>query len=429
MERSLLALYPNIAAEWHPTRNGDLKPSGVAAHSNRYVWWQCVFGHEWEAKINNRTSSLSACPYCGRKKTIKGENDFAHLFPTLLEEWDFEVNTIDPSTIFPQSNKKVAWKCAEGHAWLARVDHRVNGENCPVCNGQKPDVGKTDLQTLYPDIAALWDVEKNGNLLPVDFLPFSHHQSHWKCPKGHEWKSAICIVVRSYQRNPGRTGCPVCSGKVVHPDNCLAAVAPQLAAEWDDENERTPFEVTLHSNIRARWKCSVCGHRWESKVNNRAQGTGCPACKHFIATRENNLIILAPSLAEEWDAEKNELTADNIAACSNLSYWWKCKEGHEWKATVSNRYLLGYGCPQCAKRVVIVGETDLATVRSELIPEWDIARNAPLEPTMVTAFSNWKVYWKCPNGHSYRSAIASRSYGSECPICNGRRQYRRKFST
>ena len=96
---------------------------------------------------------------------------------------------------------------------------------------------------------------------------------------------------------------------------------------------------------------------------------------------------------------------------------------------MSNRYLLGYGCPQCAKRVVIVGETDLATVRPELIPEWDIARNTPLEPTMVTAFSNRKVYWKCPNGHSYRSAIASRSYGSECPICNGKRQYRRKFST
>lgn len=44
-ENDLQTVYPEIAQEWHPTKNGDLSPGEVAPHSNQYAWWKCVEGH------------------------------------------------------------------------------------------------------------------------------------------------------------------------------------------------------------------------------------------------------------------------------------------------------------------------------------------------------------------------------------------------
>lgn len=54
-EKSIATLHPEIAAEWHPTRNDRLKPEQVAPQTNKRFWWQCKFGHEWQSKVNYRT--------------------------------------------------------------------------------------------------------------------------------------------------------------------------------------------------------------------------------------------------------------------------------------------------------------------------------------------------------------------------------------
>ena len=41
----LATLYPELAAEWHPTKNGALTPEQVLAGSEKRVWWQCGRGH------------------------------------------------------------------------------------------------------------------------------------------------------------------------------------------------------------------------------------------------------------------------------------------------------------------------------------------------------------------------------------------------
>ena len=53
---NLLAVQPGIAEQWHPVKNGDLTPKNVLPYSNKKVWWVCSKGHEWEARINNRTT-------------------------------------------------------------------------------------------------------------------------------------------------------------------------------------------------------------------------------------------------------------------------------------------------------------------------------------------------------------------------------------
>ena len=58
---SIASLFPEIANEWHPTKNGNLKPADVVAASNKKVWWKCPKGedHEWEMTLYPRTTQDS----------------------------------------------------------------------------------------------------------------------------------------------------------------------------------------------------------------------------------------------------------------------------------------------------------------------------------------------------------------------------------
>ncbi len=62
-ENCLATIYPGLAEEWHPTKNGNLTPKDVAPKSNKKVWWKCPMGHEWETLIVRRTTG-SRCPIC-----------------------------------------------------------------------------------------------------------------------------------------------------------------------------------------------------------------------------------------------------------------------------------------------------------------------------------------------------------------------------
>lgn len=59
----LATLRPDLAAEWHPTRNGALNPTEISVHSNKNVYWRCKKGHEWQAAVGLRTRGHT-CPYC-----------------------------------------------------------------------------------------------------------------------------------------------------------------------------------------------------------------------------------------------------------------------------------------------------------------------------------------------------------------------------
>jgi predicted nucleic acid-binding Zn-ribbon protein len=68
-ERSLAALHPELALEWHRERNGELDPSRVAPASGRRVWWRCpTCTHEWEARIDARTLGRTGCPACALQR-------------------------------------------------------------------------------------------------------------------------------------------------------------------------------------------------------------------------------------------------------------------------------------------------------------------------------------------------------------------------
>lgn len=130
------------------------------------------------------------------------ENSLATLNPELLSEFDFEKNPIKPEQLSIHSGKLVWWKCSAGHKWQAPVDRRVNGSKCPFCRNRKVDKLNC-LATTHPELAQEWNTEKNGSATPNDYTSGSHFKAWWKCPAGHEWKTAI------YHRSHGQN-CPTC---------------------------------------------------------------------------------------------------------------------------------------------------------------------------------------------------------------------------
>jgi hypothetical protein len=68
----LSSLHPLVAALWHPTRNGDLRPDGISAGTDRKVWWLCEAEHEWQATVGNRVLG-TGCAKCALKGTSRIE--------------------------------------------------------------------------------------------------------------------------------------------------------------------------------------------------------------------------------------------------------------------------------------------------------------------------------------------------------------------
>ena len=82
----LATTFPELAKEWHPTKNGTLCPSDVSMRSGEKVWWLGKCGHEWQATVSHRTDGQN-CPICSTHKLLSGYNDLATKFPLVADEW------------------------------------------------------------------------------------------------------------------------------------------------------------------------------------------------------------------------------------------------------------------------------------------------------------------------------------------------------
>jgi DNA-directed RNA polymerase subunit RPC12/RpoP len=199
--RSLEIFNPALAKEWNCARNGILKPWSVGPMSDKVVWWICKEGHEWQAKVANRSRGYG-CPYCSGR-IASNQNCLKITNPALASEWHPKKNlNLTPLDVSSGSSKKVWWKCKEGHEWEARIGSRARGNGCPYCSG-RATCNDNCLLTLNPPLATEWHPSKNGDLSPKDVTPMSGKKVWWICAKGHAWEARVI------RRSLG-DGCPFC---------------------------------------------------------------------------------------------------------------------------------------------------------------------------------------------------------------------------
>ena len=200
---------PEVAREWHPTKNGEKKPVEFTPVSGHKVWWLCSKNkkHEWQTSISKRTSpnEKTGCPYCIGRLFFR-EDSFAGKYPHLLKEWHPTKNgNKDPYTISEKASYLAWWKCdqADDHVWKTLTRHRAEGSGCPFCEGQRID-SKTNIVFLKPKYIDEWHPTKN-TLDPTKIgLMNNKDKLWWLCKHcGYEWETAAS------NRTMGN-GCPMC---------------------------------------------------------------------------------------------------------------------------------------------------------------------------------------------------------------------------
>ena len=274
----------NILSQWHPTKNGDLRPETVPFGTHRKVWWQCDKGHEWQAEVKSRAVG-KGCPYCTNRKILVGFNDLATTHPDLAAQWHPTKNgeSLLQKVTFG-THRKVWWQCDKGHEWQAFIPSRSNcGNGCPACTGKMIIPGENDLASNFPDLAAQWHPTKNVGRTPEGVSAYSNHRVWWQCDKGHEWRAPVGD--RSYKG----VGCPYCSNRrVLAGFNDLATLEPRVAAQWHTElnGPLTPEMVTPGSHRRVWWRCGE-GHVWKAVIYSRTgeKKCGCPVCAGNVRRR------------------------------------------------------------------------------------------------------------------------------------------------
>lgn len=207
---SLKSLYPKVAREWHGAKNGNITPADVTAQANKSFFWQCAKSphHIWKARVANRTTRGSGCPYCAGKIASR-ENNLRSTHPAIAKEWHASKNGIlKPSEVTEKSAKSVWWQCKRvpEHEWQTKIQTRTNYKTgCPFCACKK--VSKTNsLACLLPDLARDWHPQKNGKLTANDVTRGSTKRVFWQCSKdsSHEWETTVG------SRGVGKSGCPHC---------------------------------------------------------------------------------------------------------------------------------------------------------------------------------------------------------------------------
>lgn len=133
----LATVDPELAAQWHPTLNGDLTPDDVVLKSSKTVWWKCdaADDHVWSTKVSGRTGR--SCPFC-TNRMVCDSNCMATTHPHLATQLHPTLNgDVNAHNVVAGTGKKLWWRCPnfEQHAWQQRGSSRKRrqGAGCPHC--------------------------------------------------------------------------------------------------------------------------------------------------------------------------------------------------------------------------------------------------------------------------------------------------------
>ena len=263
------------------------------------------------------------------------------------------------------------------------------------------------LAEAHPEIAAQWDYEANGSLLPQHVTYGSNKRVAWLCREcacghAHKWEADI------NDRTIRNRGCPVCAHKRPCQCNSLAALHQDLAAQWHPtaNGPHQPADFTEQSHFKATWQCSrhSPSHVWEAAIMHRTKqlATGCPKCfeaRRGQSSRRVSVAAERPDLAQQWHPTKNgALTPADVTCGSVRQVWWLCEKStcqhpHEWPVSVNSRVSLKTGRHFCSKRRFCVCNS-LAGLVPEVAKEWHPTHNGDFMLEQCAPAAGKCVWWQ-----------------------------------
>lgn len=408
-DNSLAQLRPDIAQDWHPSKNQPLTPHDVIAGGGTKVWWTCKHGHDWQATVGTRVHNGTGCSKCALQTSrieIAVYTEIKALFPNV--SWREKIEKYECDIFLPDKKIGIEIDGVYWHKLRSNIDS-IKQKLFEEQGIQLFRLREEGLSLLSArDISFKW----SGNTFPIisslinQIIKFTDFSDSERERLQDYINNGLLINNTLYREIVSQLPAPPY-------ELSLAAKKPELAKEWayDLNAPLSPEHFSPAANKNVWWRCEK-GHTWETSLNNRScQTTGCPHCPRIVpnkATTEWNFAKITPQLVNEWHHEKNGgVLPEEITPNMNIKVWWKCNDGHEWQAAPHSR-TRGTGCPFCYGRYASK-TNNLAVSYPELLAEWDYELNKGLNPSDFTPHVGKIVWWKCKENHTWQATIYNRT--------------------
>ena len=394
-------LFPEIAKEWDYEKNYPKTPADVFPGNNTtWYWWKCDKGHSYKAKLNNKTSlaNQTKCPYCSNNKVLPGYNDLETWcrekgFDVLIREYSPD-NPHKMSEILYGHDKKAKWICSVcGHHYSSNVYYRTKGIGCPECN--KANQSSLPEQAFFYYIKEIFPDAKNGfkdlfsNTMELDiYIPSINVGIEYDGIAWHNPQKVRDREKKKYQ---------ICKGNGIKLIRVREGKDDKELGDICDKYFLTSFVSRNYAELD-RVIGEVTSYIGKDNLNINCERDLAKILSGFIHKKlENSLAEEYPEIAEEWDFEKNaDLTPEMVKSRSGKKVWWRCKNQHpSYKKAIYERVGQKYGCPYCANRLPIPGETDILTLFPNVCKDWDFEKNKNVDIRLIKPGSQQKVWWKC----------------------------------
>ena len=464
----VLTLVPQAKEYYCYEKNENIDITHLGVGSSTEVWWRCpCCGNERKCAIKNKvkkngdgTYSIRTCNKCFGKpnngsrltNNHRQKKQFVSNNANIMKFWDWEQNKdLDPSTITSYSRKQFTMTCPKcSYSWISCASYlRGYKGTCPCCDERRVIIlGVNDVFTLVPGLIEYYDFDKNKDVDIKTLTISSKRKVYWKCPQcQEETYTSLTAKIRKANKKYVFNKCKRCHGKGIesaltkndeidfdiqdsqnklysdYGERSLAALYPQVAANWSPNNQRPANSVLPDLVSVALWKCSSCHFDYTAKVCDVVNGYAeCPVCNNRrVQPGYNTVEDVYPDLAKRWSS-KNHLKANEVLATSSYNALWICNScGGEHRAPVKDMAAGIADCPFCNKRESIPWEKSLAAVRPEVVAMWSPSNDRTADSVLVTSwyFASW-VCKEC--GGEYNATVKDVVDGTaDCPFCNGRK--------
>ena len=373
--------------------------------------WECALGHQWSAKPTNIKSGRW-CPLCKLEKLSEKfrRKDAIACYAELAESRGGKlVSTVEPKN----AHQQLEWECARGHRWRAKTINVQNGRWCPQCSsgiGERicrvyfEELFQHPFPSQWPEWLIIEGTRRQLDGYCEDLkLAFEHQgQQHYRKIAGGKFtrrtveeetrcdlqKIALCrergVTLLQIPEIPQLT--PLHAIRLTIKEECLKNGVP-IPSEFDTQNidlKRAwdnDLMLRLQEAARVRggkclgndfvgvrqkyiWECEK-GHQWEASAESILhRKSWCRKC-HLAKMKERFDSCLWKPTAKGPDLRKLKLMREAAIRRGGLllisdteyigvreKYRWRCRHGHEWKASGDSILHAKSWCAKCHRAKV-----------------------------------------------------------------------------
>lgn len=338
----LSTTHPKLAAEWHPTKNGDLTPDKVTYGKGKKVWWICTEGHEYQATILHRCHGTN-CPICnsGRQTSFAEQAVYFYikkLFSDAISRYtEIFSNGMELDIYIP--SKKLAIEY-DGEAWHKSEKSNREKEKYRICREHgirllRLKEKRSDTDRWSAD--EILNISGNGPMYEHKNLAMliralldklDSCSNFWTRKRINDLHSPIDI-------NLERDEMEIRSYMTKIKGDSLAELFPEIAKEWHPYLNGTvkPNQVTRGTTTKYWWLCPECNNEYKASVYHRTSGTGCPKCgaKRGAADRKRKVCKInrhTNEVLKIYESVTDAAIDMNFNTSSNITSVCKGKRPH-----------------------------------------------------------------------------------------------------